>query len=319
MILGLGFILSLVLTCVIMPFYIKALKNHNINQSVSEYALGEFKNKAKTPIMGGLIFVVAPVIIYLIINGHAITNPYALLVVLSYCLYCVVGFWDDLLIIIRHNNEGLSPKFKLALQIIFAICLYLVFRPYISNTIAIPFTNYSLRLPSFIYLIFMVLLYGAESNAVNFTDGMDGLCAGVSFIALIPFLVICCLKGHLDLAILIACVLGGLIGYLFFNFHPAKIFMGDSGSLALGGLFASLSIVLDNEIALFVIGGVFVIEMFCVVVQQLSVRIRHKRVFSYTPIHYAFTIKGYKEAKVVTSFYLLQLVLSIIGLYIGLH
>ena len=127
------------------------------------------------------------------------------------------------------------------------------------------------------------------------------------------------LKGYSSVALFIACVLGGLLGYLKFNFKPAKIFMGDSGSLALGALFASLGILLDQNIALFFIGGVFVIEMACVLIQQVSVRIFHKRVFSYTPIHYSFVLKGFPETKVVEGFYLLELVLALLGLLIGIN
>ena len=122
-----------------------------------------------------------------------------------------------------------------------------------------------------------------------------------------------------NILVLLICIGAGLIGYLKFNFHPAKIFMGDSGSLALGALFSSLAILMDKTIALFFIGGVFVAEMFCVVVQQLSVRVLHKRVFSYTPIHYAFVIKGHSEKKIVLAFYLVQIILSIIGFIIGIN
>ena len=314
-----GFALSLALTCLVMPFYIQMLKNHHIAQSVSEYALDEYKNKQKTPIMGGLIFVLVPVVIYLIVNGPYRFNMSVLMVICSYMLFCLVGFLDDILIILRGNNEGLSPRTRLIMEFVFVILIYAVFRKYIPLDIHIPFTGIDINLPWFIFLPFMILLYMAEANAVNFTDGMDGLCAGVSFIALIPLAVIAFVKGYYSLVLLIVCVLGGLIGYLVFNHHPAKIFMGDSGSLALGALFTASAIILKCEVALFVVGGVFVVEMFCVCVQQISVRLFHKRVFSYTPIHYAFTLKGMKETKVVGMFYLLQLVLSIVGLIIGLY
>ena len=185
--------------------------------------------------------------------------------------------------------------------------------------VTIPFINVGIQLNWFLFLAFMILLNMAEANAVNFTDGMDGLCAGVSFFALLPFVVFGLRSGYDHIVVFLFCILGGLLGYLRFNFHPAKIFMGDSGSLALGALFASLGIVMDKTIALFFIGGVFVIEMFCVVTQQLSVRLFHKRVFSYTPIHYAFVIKGYKEKNIVLSFYLVEIILALIGLFIGLH
>lgn len=314
-----GFILSCALVMIIMPFFIKMLKKRNVNQVSSEYALDEFKNKEKTPIMGGLLFVVFPVIAFVIINTSGLFDRKALFVILSFVLFCLVGFSDDMLIIVRNNNDGLSPITRLLMELVITVGLYFSFRDIIPTQITIPFTTIGVQLPAFVFVPFMSLLYMAEANAVNFTDGMDGLCAGVSFIGLIPLVIISIVHKELNIAVLVFCILGGLLGYLYFNHHPAKIFMGDSGSLALGALFASIAIIEDLTIALFVIGGVFVCEMFCVCLQQISVRLFHKRVFSYTPIHYAFVIKGYKENKIVLGFYLLALVLAIIGLFIGLN
>lgn len=313
------FVLSLIITAFVMPLFIKALKSHNINQSVSEYALEEYKKKEKTPIMGGLIFVVAPLIVYMIINPSAFKSSSTNMIILSFISFCLVGFADDMMIILRHNNEGLSPRFKLILELIITVIIFFIFKNKLSFEIDIPFVNGGVTLSWLIFLPFMVLLYCAEANAVNFTDGMDGLCAGVSFIGLIAFAIICYISKEYNTFVLIISVMGGLIGYLFFNFHPAKIFMGDSGSLALGALFASVSITLNKEIALFVIGGVFVWEMFCVCLQLSCVKLFHKRVFSYTPIHYAFVLKGKKEVNVVLMFYLLALILMLAGLFIGLH
>lgn len=314
----LGLLLSLAAVVLVMPIFIKVLKNHNINQSVSEYALDEYKKKEKTPIMGGLLFVVLPLIVFFVIDPTAIKDEKTLMIVISFVSFCLVGFIDDLLIIIRKDNNGLSPKIKLIMEFIFVVAIYFIFRESISNSIAIPFINGGICLPWYIFLPFMILLYLAEANAVNFTDGMDGLCAGVSLIALVPFVIFTFIAKNYHSLMLILCVIGGLIGYLFFNFYPARIFMGDSGSLALGGLFASLAISLDAEILLFVIGGVFVWEMFCVCLQLTCVKLFKKRVFSYTPIHYAFVLKGKKETKVVSMFYIIGLILAIIGTYIGL-
>ena len=268
--------------------------------------------------MGGLLFVVIPVIIYLLMNTNAFSDKKVMFVILSYVLYCFVGFLDDILIIVRKNNDGISPISKLIMEFIFTLVLYFVFKDIISTKIAIPFTKASVDFGIF-YIPFMFLLFMAEANAANFTDGMDGLCAGVSCIGLIVFAVLLALKNESDLLLLVICVIGAILGYLYFNWHPAKIFMGDSGSLALGALYAALAVVLKCEVALFFIGGVFVIEMFCVVVQQLAVRIFHKRVFTYTPIHYAFVIKKYNEVKIVIGFYLVELVLGIIGLILGIN
>lgn len=314
-----GLLLSCALLMSIMPFFIRTLKRKNINQVTSEYALNEFKNKDKTPIMGGLLFVVLPVIAYVIINFKSLGDKKVLFIILSFVLFCLVGFMDDMLVIIRGKNDGLSPISRLVMELVICIVLYFCFKDIILCQITIPFTTITVKVTPFIFVLFMCLLYMAEANAVNFTDGMDGLCAGVSLIGLIPFIIILIIRNEYNIALLLFCIVGGLLGYLYFNHHPAKIFMGDSGSLALGGLFASIAILEDLSIALFIIGGVFVAEMFCVVVQQLSVRLFHKRVFSYTPIHYAFVIKGYKENKIVYGFYIVQAILSILGLIIGLN
>ena len=314
-----GFLFTLAAMILVMPVFIRYLKNRNISQVTSDYALEEFKKKEKTPIMGGLLFVIIPVIVTVLIRFPVLRNSRVLFVILSYLLYCSVGFIDDSLIIRSHSNDGLSPKTRLIMEFGYTLILFLLFRNVIPQQVTIPFTNVGIQLPWFIFLPFMILLYMAEANAVNFTDGMDGLCAGVSLIALIPFILFALIGHDTNLSLFLICIAAGLIGYLVFNHHPAKIFMGDSGSLALGALFSSLALLTDKTIALFVIGGVFVAEMFCVVVQQVSVRLFHKRVFTYTPIHYAFVIKGYKETKIVYAFYLLQFVLSIIGFLIGIN
>ena len=314
-----GFILTLAATLAAMPFFIAYLKKKNINQVTSEYALEEFKQKEKTPIMGGLLFVVIPIIVFSLINMFGLADRKLLFVFLSYIMYCSVGFIDDSLVIRSHSNEGLSPITRLIMECVYTLVLYFAFRDIIPAQVTIPFVNVTISLRWYVFVPFMILLYMAEANAVNFTDGMDGLCAGVSFIALLPFVYLSYIKAENNIAMFLICVLGGLTGYLHFNFHPAKIFMGDSGSLALGALFASLGIILDLNIALFFIGGVFVAEMFCVLVQQISVRLFHKRVFSYTPIHYAFVIKGHSETRIVLTFYLIEIVLALIGLYVGLN
>lgn len=315
----LAVVLTLAAMLVCMPRFIAYLKKRDINQVTSEYALEEFKKKEKTPIMGGLLFVVIPIIVYALIDMKGLADRRLQFILLSYILYCSVGFIDDALVIRSHSNEGLSPKTRLIMEFVYTSALFLIYRDIIPMQVTIPFFNTGIQIHWIIFLAFMILLYMAEANAVNFTDGMDGLCAGVSFIALLPFLYLTCRSGMDHVALFLVCIMAGLIGYLRFNFHPAKIFMGDSGSLALGALFASLGIIEDLTVALFFIGGVFVAEMFCVVLQQVSVRVFHRRVFSYTPIHYAFVIKGHKETKVVLSFYLVQAILSLIGLYIGIR
>ena len=314
----LGLVLSFVLVYFIMPLFINALKQHNINQEVSEYALDEYKNKAKTPIMGGLLFVVIPVIVYLIVDNKGINDTNTMLVLISFVLYCLVGFLDDILIILRKDNEGLSPYIKLILEFIFAILIFILYRNTLSFEFRLPFIRENLHIAWYIYLPIVILMFMGEANAVNFTDGMDGLCAGVSLIGLIGFMIILFFRQQYNTFIFISCIIGGLIAYLHYNHFPAKIFMGDSGSLALGGLFASLALISNSEIALLLIGGVFLGEMFCVCLQLTCVKLFHKRIFSYTPIHYAFVLKGHKEVVVVKRFYIVAIILTILGVALGL-
>ena len=317
LLLCLAFVLSFALMCFIMPHYISLLKRAGANQNVSEYALKDFKEKGKTPIMGGLLFDLIPSFIVLIINPSIIKDHKALVIILSYISFCLIGFADDILILLRHNNDGLAPKLKLILQFVFAAIIYFIFKDVFDSNIRLPFTSITLNF-GIIYPFFLVLLYAAEANAVNFTDGMDGLCAGVSAIALIAFFIIALTYGEDNIAIIIIAIIASLLGYLVFNHYPAKIFMGDSGSLALGALFASLGLILKQEVALFFIGGVFVYEMFCVCLQLTSVILFHKRIFSYTPIHYAFRLKGIPEKRIVNYFYLLSAICATVGLFIAL-
>ena len=309
---------SFALMCILMPLFIKLLVSHSLNQEVSEYALEEYKQKAKTPIMGGLLFVLLPTIIYLAMNYNLNIDKRVLMMILSYILYAFVGFLDDITIILRKDNEGLSPKVKLIMEFIFVLIIYFLFRNQIDTYVYIPFLKINVEL-SYFYIPLMIMIYLAEANAVNFTDGMDGLCAGVSVIALLAFVVIAFIQQEFNIILFLLCVIGGLLGYLVYNHYPAKIFMGDSGSLALGGLFSAIGILLNKEIALFIIGGIFVYEMFCVCLQLTWVKLFHKRIFKYTPIHYAFVLKGMKETKVVLLFYILGIILAILGIYIGIN
>lgn len=314
----LGLVLSFVLVYFLMIPYIDILKQHNINQEVSEYALDEYKAKAKTPIMGGLLFVLVPILVFLLINANALKETSLLIVLLSYFLFCLVGFLDDILIIARKDNNGLSPRIKLIMEFVFISLLLIIFKDSLTYSVNIPFINGGLTFKWYIFIPLVVLMFLGEANAVNFTDGMDGLCAGVSVISLLGFVILLFVQKQYNLVIFVLCVIGGLLAYLKYNHFPAKIFMGDSGSLALGALFSSIALVSNNEIILLFIGGVFLIEMFCVCLQLSFVKLFKKRIFSYTPIHYAFVLKGHKETKVVHGFYLATLILTIIGVILGL-
>lgn len=311
--LSLALILSWASVYLLMPTYIRHLKAWGANQEVSEYALQEFKDKAKTPIMGGLLFVFLPLVVCGIVKPELWFNPHASFVILAYILYGLIGFVDDFLILLRHDNKGLSVKKKLILQFFFAFLLIFIYRDYLNSVVTIPLVNISFNFGWLFYPL-AILLFASEANAVNFTDGMDGLCAGVSSISLSVFLFIYLWRADLDLATITIAIIGGLIAYLHYNQYPAKVFMGDSGSLALGGLFASLSLISDSVIIGLIAGGIFVWEMACVVLQLSWVKIFHKRLFSYTPIHYAFKLKGICEKRIVNSFYIIAAICALVAI-----
>lgn len=313
----LAFIINLVVILVAMPKYIQYLKGINYHQVVNVYSLDEFKEKAKTPIMGGVLFVLLPILTTIILDYHSIFNMKSMIVMVSFLGYGLIGFIDDYIIVIKKDNQGLKPIYKLLFQIVLAIVFYVLYRNHASSVITIPLIGVGINLGIF-YSVFVFIMFASESNAVNFTDGMDGLAAGCSFISIVPFLVFAYLAKEYHLAILLSGVLGALLAYLYYNKKPAQIFMGDTGSLALGALLAASAMVLKKELLLLIIGGVFLWEMLCVVLQLSSVKLFKKRIFRYTPIHYAFVLGGMKEEHVVRNFWLLNALLSLLGLIVGL-
>lgn len=313
----LAFIINLVVILVAMPKYIQYLKGINYHQVVNVYSLDEFKEKAKTPIMGGVLFVLLPILTTIILDYHSIFNMKSMIVMVSFLGYGLIGFIDDYIIVIKKDNQGLKPIYKLLFQIVLAIVFYVLYRNHASSVITIPLIGVGINLGIF-YSVFVFIMFASESNAVNFTDGMDGLAAGCSFISIVPFLVFAYLAKEYHLAILLSGVLGALLAYLYYNKKPAQIFMGDTGSLALGALLAASAMVLKKELLLLIIGGVFLWEMLCVVLQLSSVKLFKKRIFRYTPIHYAFVLGGMKEEHVVRNFWLLNALLALLGLIVGL-
>lgn len=313
----LTFVISLVLVLILMPKYIDYLKKISFNQTVSEYSLKEYKEKAKTPTMGGVLFIIVPIIVTLIIDYQIFFDLSSLIIILSFLGYGLIGFIDDYIIVIKKDNEGLKPWQKFAMQLVLAIVFYILYMNEATLDITIPLLNIVIPM-SGLYAILVFFMFTGASNAVNLTDGMDGLAAGCSFLAYFAFLVLALVAKQWHIAIFISSLLGALLGYLKYNISPAKIFMGDTGSLALGVGLAAIAMVLKEEILLIIIGGVFVWETLCVMIQIGSVKLRGKRVFRYTPIHYSFVLGGLSEKKVVKSFWILSLICCIVGILIGL-
>lgn len=310
-------ILSFTVGYIVYPRFIHFLKQNTVEQKVSEYALDAFKDKESTVTFGGLVFVVVSVVMMVVMRIFNL-NINILLVLLVFVAYGFLGFIDDYKIIKEGKNDGLSPKFKLVTQCVLALIFYLVYMAQGgSSVVSIPLIHVSFDL-GILYLPFILIMFSGYSNAVNLTDGMDGLATGTSIVAFIPFIYFTHIQGLYELGYFLYAVIGALMAFLVYNYKPAKIFMGDVGSLALGALFAMVAVYTKMEVLSIIIGGVFVFETLTVTIQQIAVRTIKRRVFKYTPIHYSFTLSGWREIDVVHFFWGLGVFCAALGLVIGL-
>ena len=312
----LAFGCSLVLTLLVMPDLIPFLHKIKFGQSVRKEGPKSHMAKTGTPTMGGIVFVLVPILVMAILNYKAFLTPEMLIVVFAYLGYALIGFIDDFLIVVKKNNDGLKPSMKFLMQSVLAVIFYFAYTQIAKTTIQIPVLHMTLEL-GFLYFILIFFMFTCESNAVNLTDGLDGLCAGTSLIAIAPFVIFALLQKNNDLAMFLLAVSGALLGYLRFNIHPAKIFMGDTGSLAIGGLLAASAMILKQEILLVLIGGVFVMELLSVVIQVTSFKATGKRVFRMSPLHHHFELGGMKETNVVLMFWCIGLIFAVVGLWLG--
>ena len=312
----LAFGCSLVLTLLVMPKLIPFLHKIKFGQSVRKEGPKSHMAKTGTPTMGGIVFVLVPILVMAILNYKAFLTPEMLIVVFAYLGYALIGFIDDFLIVVKKNNDGLKPSMKFLMQSVLAVIFYFAYTQIAKTTIQIPVLHMTLEL-GFLYFILIFFMFTCESNAVNLTDGLDGLCAGTSLIAIAPFVIFALLQKNNDLAMFLLAVSGALLGYLRFNIHPAKIFMGDTGSLAIGGVLAASAMILKQEILLVLIGGVFVMELLSVVIQVTSFKATGKRVFRMSPLHHHFELGGMKETNVVLMFWCIGLIFAVVGLWLG--
>ena len=313
-----GFILSIIFGVVLVPL----LKKMNIKQTVSVF-LNKHKEKEGTPTMGGLIFIIPTIIsVIILLLWNKLEMTYNLGIVLFVFLaYALIGFIDDYLIIKRHNNIGLSEIQKLMGQIVIALVFFLLFRLGGRDPVLEIYTlGISINLGWFYWLLILLMLV-ATTNAVNLTDGLDGLAGGLSAIAFLAFGMIAWaslgLEGNEDIGVFCFILVGALIAFCFFNTYPAKVFMGDTGSLALGGTLAAVSIVSSHELTLIIVAGVFVIETLSCILQRVSVRFTGKRVFLMTPLHHHFEKLGWHELDIVKMFWFFGIVLAAIAILWG--
>ncbi|MDG0871403.1 phospho-N-acetylmuramoyl-pentapeptide-transferase [Paenibacillus thiaminolyticus] len=310
MTMGVSFILAVILG----PLTIPLLRRLKFGQQVRDDGPQGHLKKAGTPTMGGAIILLAFTLSFLKFSVTDIDFYVLLIATLGFGL---IGFLDDYIKIVFKRSLGLTARQKLIGQLACsAVICVLLWQSNHSTVLAVPGTSWGFDLGWF-YYPFIILMMLAISNAVNFTDGLDGLLSGTSAIALAAFALIAMQLSEIAAAVCAAAMIGAVLGFLVFNAHPAKVFMGDTGSLGIGGAVGAIAILTKTELLFLVIGGIFVIEMLSVVIQVVSFKTRGKRVFKMSPIHHHFELSGWSEWRVVITFWLAGIVLAGLGLWIN--
>lgn len=314
-----GFIIAAITGLIIIPL----LKKLHASQSLSIYLERTHKSKIGTPTMGGLIFIFPTLLITLIfIYLKKIEITYTLIIIIfTFISYAIIGFIDDYLIIKKHNNKGLTKSQKFTMQVIVAIIFFYLFMKSGSEPLLwIHSLNFKLDI-GWLYGVFILFVLVASSNAVNLTDGLDGLAGGLSVISFLTFGIISWntgwLEGYEDIAVFAFTLVGSLLGFLLYNTNKAKVFMGDTGSLALGATLGAYAILTRHELLLVVIGLVFVLETLSCMIQIVVYKLTKKRVFPMTPIHHTFEKLGMKETDIVKLFWTIGLIASMFALVYG--
>lgn len=312
---GIGFILVVLAMPKVIPF----LHKMKFGQVEREEGLESHKSKNGTPTMGGIVFAIAAILGAFIVNFNNLLDPELILATIVLVGYSAIGFVDDALIIVKHSNKGLPPLAKLLAQIALAIICYFFamnFIPDFTSVITIPLLDINIDM-GYLYPALILVMFAGESNGVNLSDGLDGLATGLSMVAIAPFIIFSIMTKDYTLASYATAMVGALLGFMMFNYHPAKIFMGDVGSLGLGGFLAILAILTKQELLLILVGGVFLMETLSVIIQVVSFKTRGKRVFKMAPIHHHFEMLGWSEQQVTISFWFIGFICGILSIVIG--
>lgn len=319
----LGLMLAFFAAVLLGWFLIPALRKLNCKQSISSFTAFAHASKNGTPTIGGLIFIIPTFITMLVLylRGSINISYNLLIIVFVFLAYATLGFVDDFLKVRFKNNDGLSIPTKLFVQVLIAlIFFYIYMRSGGDAYLIITSLGININLGWFYGLFILFLLVGS-SNAVNLTDGLDGLAGGLSLIAFLSFGIITWgttwISGNEEIAIFCFVLSGSLLGFLVYNSHPAKVFMGDTGSLALGATLAAVAILTKHELSLAVIGGVFVIEALSSIIQLTAIKKFHRKVFLMAPIHHHFEKLGFKETDIVKAFLILGFALGMLAIYYG--
>ena len=312
-------VVSFLVTVLMLPKLIKYLHYLKFGQAIREEGPQSHMHKKGTPTMGGISFIVATVLALIIAMFIDSSNiKYYFLFIYTTISFSIIGYIDDMLIVVKKKNDGLAPRKKLMLQILFSIIFYVLVKFIYEdiNYIYIPGLEYQLNI-SYLYMIFVVFWQTGFSNAVNLTDGLDGLATSVTIITTSTFALLAYKENNFPVFVFCLVLVGALIGFLLFNKNPAKIFMGDTGSLALGGILAAISIILHKEIAFIFIGLVYILETLSVIIQVAYFKKTGKRIFKMSPLHHHFELSGYGEVKTVYLFVIIALIFSGVGYFLG--
>lgn len=315
----LGFVLSLVAAVILIPL----LKKLHVGQSVSKLINERHLKKDGTPTIGGLIFIIPTILIMLILylRGSIEFNSNLIILIFVFLAYGALGFIDDFLKVKYHNNNGLSIGVKFLLQTAIAVVFYIIYRNNGGDSnLVISSLGINVSL-GWAFGLFILLVLVGTTNAVNISDGLDGLAGGLSVVAIMAYGVIAWgskwISGYQEIAIFAFVLCGAILGFLVFNTHPAKVFMGDTGSLALGGALATIALLTKHELSLLLIGGVFVVETLSSAIQIIAIRKFHKKVFLKAPLHHHFEELGWEETDIVKLFWVVGLFLAMIGIIYG--
>jgi len=304
-------------------FAIKRLRKKQIKQNVSETLGKRHLKKQGTPTIGGIIFIIPTVLIIIafILTGKINFSANLFIVLFVFVAYALLGYIDDYLIVKKKNNKGLSIFIKLALQLVIALIFFYIFMS-TGNEPVVDIHTLGIRINlEWLYGLFLMLVLVSSSNAVNITDGLDGLATGLSAIAFFAFGIISWgagwATGNEDIAIFCFVLVGALVGFLVYNSYPAKVFMGDTGSLALGAALASVAIITNHEITLIIVAGVFIIETLSTIIQLIAIKKFNTRVFKMAPLHHHFEQLGWAETDIVRMFWVVGLILSMMAIGFG--
>lgn len=294
------------------PILIPILHKLKFGQNIREEGPKSHQKKAGTPTMGGVIFIIASIISMIILVRKP--SDEAMFALYAFIAFGCIGFVDDLLKIIHKNNLGLRAyqKMLMLLLVSFGFGFYAANNPEIGTSIIIPFVGKAVDL-GMLYIPFIIIYFAATTNAVNLTDGLDGLATSVTILVMTFFVIVSFNMGNYTLSIFCAVVAGALLGFLRYNAFPAQVFMGDTGSLALGGALAAVAMILKLPLLVMIVGGVYVMETLSVILQVASFKLTGKRIFKMSPLHHHFELCGWHETKVVSAFSIATVILCMIA------